>query len=942
MTAASRPSWIDRIVRFAPRIAGSALVTLAVLILAGWWLHWRQVVQPLPDGAPTAPSTALAMLVAGTALLVTGHGQRRLQRVGGAILILLVGAVTFLPTDSLAPFGEWLNAPGLPRATMAPATGMAFLLTGLALIFTHQRRALRWAAAALTLIVAGIGLGGLAGYLLHADFLLAWMPYVQMSVQTALAAVVLGVGLLANLRNSQSSNTTPGSDEDEQPILLTGAAILVIMALLSGFASFLILERQTTVSLQRALTLTLTNRVETYQSILDQGVSNSVIVATRPVIQRALNTLAQTPADATARQAISTAVHSFLGTGYRFIRIQDTRGRVIAEAGQATTQPAQRVPLTLPYPSELLWDHGMVLRVTASIFEGRRTIGTLSTEQALPRLTQLFDDIRSIGETGEMAVCARVADNLVCFPTRLAAKGIVTPTVQNGKALPMTHALAGETGLIHTRDYRRQQVIAAYAPIGTTGLGMVVKVDAAELYQPVYRQLQTLLAILAVMVISGVWLLRWRVRPLVQRLTESKVVLSTAEQRLRSVITNSLHGLIIIDRNSRILSVNPAAERIFGYPAAELVGQSLAMLLPPSLRPEGEQVLRHLHQQSINQTREWEAARKNGEVFPFELALFGIAGSHGERHFACMVTDISARKWAESRLRDSEQQFRALAVHAPVGIFLTNVAGECEYVNPAWCRLAGLTPEAAAGNGWMQALHPDDRDRVLEVWRVAAMAGQEFRAEYRFRTPAGQVTWLTGNAVPLRDADGGIRSYIGTIADITLRKQAEEQAQAMSHTDELTGLHNRRGFLALAEQQMRLARRHQTPLHLAYVDMDGMKAINDRFGHAGGDRALQDVAAVLRATFRDSDVVARIGGDEFAALAVGADDAAMTTILNRLTDAIATTNREGRQPYALSVSVGAVPCRCTAENPTTLEDLLKQADERMYHAKGTKRRRSGA
>lgn len=938
MTAGSRNFRIDRIARFAPRIAGSALAILAVLVLTGWLLHWQPLVQPLPGTAPTAPSTAVAMLIAGAALLATGPWQRRVQRGGGAILILLVGAVTVLPTSLVAPSGEWLGPAALPRAAMAPATAAIFVLAGLVLILTQRGPWARWVAGALGLTVTGMGIGGLAGYLQQGDFLFAWTPYLQMSIPTAVAAVVLGIGLLVNLRRTQSPAAAPNSDEDEQRILFTGAAILVVMALLSGFTSFLILERQTTVSLQRALALTLTSRIETYQSILDQGISNSVIIATRPVIRHALATLAQAPADIAARQAVATAVSSFLETGYRFIRIQDTHGRTIAEAGQATSQPTQRVALTLPYPSELLWDRGMVLRVTARIFEGRRLIGALSTEQALPRLTHLFDDIRGIGETGEMAVCVRAADNLVCFPTRLSAKGFVTPAVQNGKALPMTHALDGKTGLIHTLDYRRQQVIAAYAPIGTTGLGMVAKVDAAELYQPVYRQLQTLLVILAVMVASGVWLLRWRVRPLVGRLTESKIVLRTAEQRLRSVITNSLHGLVIIDNNSRILSVNPAAERIFGYSAEELVGQSLVMLLPPSLRSDGRQVLRHLHQQSINQTREWEAARKNGEVFPFELALFEIAGGAGEHNFACMVTDISARKWAESRLRDSEQQFRALAVHAPVGIFLMNAGGKCEYVNPTFCRLAGLTPEAAAGTGWTQALHPDDRERVFEAWRTAAAAGQEFHAEYRFLTPPGRTTWLTATAVPLRDADGGIRNYIGTIADITLRKQAEEHAQMMSHTDELTGLHNRRGFQALAEQQMRLARRHGTPLYLAFVDMDGMKAINDRFGHASGDQALQDVAAALRATFRDSDVLARIGGDEFAALAVGADDAAMAVITDRLLDAIGAVNREGRRPYALSISIGTVPCRCTGDHPTTLDDLLKQADERMYHAKGLKRR----
>ena len=188
----------------------------------------------------------------------------------------------------------------------------------------------------------------------------------------------------------------------------------------------------------------------------------------------------------------------------------------------------------------------------------------------------------------------------------------------------------------------------------------------------------------------------------------------------------------------------------------------------------------------------------------------------------------------------------------------------------------------------------------------------------------------------LRDASGHIVGTSTIARDISERKRREAHTHALTVTDELTGLHNRRGFVAIAEQQLKLARRNHTPLHIGFIDLDGMKAINDRFGHAVGDQALDDTAAVLRASFRDSDVLARVGGDEFVVLTIGADDKAMELIQERLFAAVAKANREAQHPYALSLSLGVVAC--DIESGATLDQMIEEADRRMYLAKGEKRR----
>ncbi|HKW34663.1 MAG TPA: GGDEF domain-containing protein [Candidatus Acidoferrum sp.] len=150
--------------------------------------------------------------------------------------------------------------------------------------------------------------------------------------------------------------------------------------------------------------------------------------------------------------------------------------------------------------------------------------------------------------------------------------------------------------------------------------------------------------------------------------------------------------------------------------------------------------------------------------------------------------------------------------------------------------------------------------------------------------------------------------------------------------DELTGLYNRRGFLALAERQLKLARRSGRSLLLFFIDVDGLKEINDVFGHGEGDAALKCAAEALETTFRDSDVIARFGGDEFAVLAIEASGQSEATIRERLTEYLNSTKR---QETRFSVSLGAA--RFDPWNQTSLRDLIAEADRAMYEQK---RRRS--
>ncbi|MDO8933243.1 MAG: diguanylate cyclase, partial [Rhodocyclaceae bacterium] len=133
-----------------------------------------------------------------------------------------------------------------------------------------------------------------------------------------------------------------------------------------------------------------------------------------------------------------------------------------------------------------------------------------------------------------------------------------------------------------------------------------------------------------------------------------------------------------------------------------------------------------------------------------------------------------------SQLRESEERFRMLATHAPVGIYQIDADGNCLFVNRRWCEIAGLTAEEALGSGWTQTLHPDDRNAVAALWQNAAASGSEWAMDYRFVRPDGKLVWVHGNAVPLRNGNGEVTGFLGNNLDITVRKRAEERERTRS------------------------------------------------------------------------------------------------------------------------------------------------------------------
>ena len=251
--------------------------------------------------------------------------------------------------------------------------------------------------------------------------------------------------------------------------------------------------------------------------------------------------------------------------------------------------------------------------------------------------------------------------------------------------------------------------------------------------------------------------------------------LRESEQRLRDVFDNVDLLATITDVDGRIVYINHALAAASGRTPAELIGHDWIETLSADADAEVvEHFYRELRAGRIVRQDENSIATPDGRVRLIAWSNTILRNGDGSVFGAASIgQDITDRRTAEANLRASEERFRTLSQHAPVGIFQTDAAGGCTYVNERWSQMTGLTQEQASGTGWGTAIHPDDHAGVAADWRASREAGEQFSGEFRFQRPDGSVVWTHAIGVPMRDWDGAVTGFIGTCSDITERRQAE-------------------------------------------------------------------------------------------------------------------------------------------------------------------------
>jgi diguanylate cyclase (GGDEF)-like protein/PAS domain S-box-containing protein len=264
-------------------------------------------------------------------------------------------------------------------------------------------------------------------------------------------------------------------------------------------------------------------------------------------------------------------------------------------------------------------------------------------------------------------------------------------------------------------------------------------------------------------------------------------------------------------------------------------------------------------------------------------------------------------------------------------IFITDAEGKIIWVNDAFCRLSGYPQQEAVGRTpAMLSSGQQSQSVYADLWQTIR-SGQVWQGELIDQRKDGSTYTVEQVITPLRDAQGAITHFIAIQHDITQRKQQSEREHHLAYHDVLTGLANRAAFRETEQKAISQAKRTQHMLATLFVDLDGFKPVNDRLGHHTGDQLLAAVAERLRGAVRQTDTIARFGGDEFAILVTDLQDGNVAVALARkLIDALAQPFALRGQQIRITASVGIALYPADGNDTET---LLINADKAMYQAK---------
>jgi PAS domain S-box-containing protein len=233
-----------------------------------------------------------------------------------------------------------------------------------------------------------------------------------------------------------------------------------------------------------------------------------------------------------------------------------------------------------------------------------------------------------------------------------------------------------------------------------------------------------------------------------EELIETRQQVEAERSHYKELFEFTPDGYLVTDANATIPEANRATATLLGVRQDFLIGKPLIVFIAEG---EHDKFLSWLSQAGKSERANLELTiqPRDGKPFPVELTVTGIYERNEHTGLRWLVRDISKHKQVEAALHESEERFHTLATVAPVGIFLSDPQGNCTYANPRWLQMVGLSLEEVLGDGWMNAIYPEDRQRVINQWSQYCRNPEIWNEEYRLQTPQGQVTWVSGIAAPM-------------------------------------------------------------------------------------------------------------------------------------------------------------------------------------------------
>lgn len=499
------------------------------------------------------------------------------------------------------------------------------------------------------------------------------------------------------------------------------------------------------------------------------------------------------------------------------------------------------------------------------------------------------------------------------------------PFADKNIAVPMRNSLKGNKGIITNLDYKGRVVLAAYDSVNIFGreLGMVAKIEVWEIRKPF---IETFLytSLLSLFFISiGALFFIGITRPIFRELKEK-------ETQIHSIIQTTFDGVISIDEKGNIQLFSQSAESMFGYSVQEAIRNNFFNLLD-------ESSLRKIKLKNLkNQTKllkkfsgkrfDFTGKRKDGTTFPIKISLRDNT-VFGRKSYTVLVQDWTKEKEKIQKLNLASKVFES----TNEAIIVMDTNSIIVDVNSTFEQITGYTKNEVLGkNSNLMKSGVHDEDFYKQMWKELKTNGK-WQGEVWDKRKNGFLYPKLLSLSSIQDEKGNVTHYVGIFSDISNIKQNEQRLEKLALYDNLTQLPNRTLFSERLRQAIVQSKQDSTYFALFFLDLDRFKYVNDTFGHKAGDILLQEFAERLKKCLRESDTISRLGGDEFTIII---HNMKTTKVLPKIAQKIINTFKqpfilEGKETY-LSTSIGITVYPIDSED---MEELLKNADTAMYHAK---------
>jgi diguanylate cyclase (GGDEF)-like protein/PAS domain S-box-containing protein len=929
-------------------------------VMAGWATHTAWLTTIVPGQVPMVFNTGLCFFLLGLALFLLPLGGTNARRTVArlcALTVLALSVINLLQIVgdlslgiNLPTLHAWNSANSVRPGRMPLASTLCFVFAALALLLLVGRHpGLAVIAMSFGTVPFGIGLTVILSYVMHLESLYAWYPLNQMTLPTGVGMLILSAALWPVVLRTSALHVY---SEDRQ-IIAVGTTALLVVALVAVFSGVWLLRTQGVPALQANLQLAREARADLLMLDLRSATARAVDAVAQASLAPAMSSALRASDSADARQSLQAVATALLARGMRGVQVNGAGGIVLAKVGASIEPLIGALPIraTAGAAHEVVWHDGLLLRTRVELGNEGVKQGELVMDQPLSLMQSRLQSGTYLNAAVTTLLCGRVsATSVSCMRIGSGDSTPISDQSGNHLAALTNSAIAGSTGISRAQTSEGVPTdVVAYGPVGSTGLALLVQLDATSLYAPIRRgMLWGLGIVLVVVVVSATWLRR-RIRALVRRLV-------TTESRYKAVVESLHDGLLLQDANAKILASNPAARRILGLDEAELRGRSSLDSMWKTIHEDGSDWpgVDHPAPRTLRTCQPETGVIMGVQPPQGKLSWLSINtvltrgdGPDDERAVITSFSDITARRSAEKQLAQSNQLRQAILDAASFSIIATDEDGLIMAVNPGTERMLWYKADELIGKMTLLVLH-DPLEVATRAEELSNALGKRVEAGFevfvhksRFGvTDEREWTYVRkdGSRFPvnltttaLRDERQQITGFLGIAYDITERKHQEEYARHVAHHDFLTGLPNRmllndRLYIAIER-----ARRDGCKVAAMMIDLDHFKRVNDSLGHHIGDELLKIVAGRILACVRRSDTVARMGGDEFAVLISDVkSERDIEQVAEKIIESVSQPAQVGGHELHISASIGISQYPVDGED---LHALLVDADTAMYEAK---------